>query len=89
MSTCGRPAAPKISAIDNDTKLSGSLPYCSIGSNTFTPSGLACDAAPSRFDRLNPKFHITITVMNPAPRISSTALMICTQVVPFMPPTST
>jgi len=36
-----------------------------------------------------PNLASTITVIAAAPRISSTALMICTQVVPFMPPIRT
>ena len=40
-------------------------------------------------ERLNPNSASTHTVMIPAPAMSSTALMICTQVVPRMPPMST
>ena len=46
-------------------------------------------AAPRISEKLKPNFASTITVISPAPPISRTALMICTQVVPFMPPTST
>ncbi len=40
-------------------------------------------------ERLKPNFARTQTVMIPAPAMSRIALMICTQVVPFMPPMST
>ena len=40
-------------------------------------------------EKSSPNFASTITVMMAAPLISSTALMICTQVVPRIPPIST
>ncbi len=40
-------------------------------------------------EKLKPNLAKTVTVISAAPVISSTALMICPQVVPFMPPTST
>ena len=69
-------------------------PYCLPGSSRApafsTPSDAARSTeAPSRSDRLKPYLASTHTVITPAPAMSSTALMICTQVVPFMPPTRT
>src|SRR4029079_15362439 len=52
------------------------------------PEAADC-AAPSISEKLTPNFASTMTVMSAAPPISSAALMICTQVVPFIPPTST
>jgi hypothetical protein len=46
-------------------------------------------APPSSDDRLNPYLPSTQTVITNAPMMSSDALMICTYVVPRMPPTST
>ncbi len=47
---------------------------------------LAASAAPSRPERLPPKRTSTHTVITAAPATSRAALMICTQVVPRMPP---
>ena len=44
------------------------------------------DASPRSDERLRPNLPSTQTVMTPAPMMSRTALMIWTQVVPFMPP---
>ena len=66
------------------------LPYCAPGASSFSPAWPArSTAAPMTAERLNPKSASTQTVMIPAPAMSSTALMICTQVVPRMPPIST
>ena len=46
-------------------------------------------APPISADRLKPYLPSTHTVITKAPTISSEALMICTYVVPRMPPTST
>ncbi len=64
------------------------MPYCRPGAST---AGLpeVSTAESSSVDRLKPLIASTQMVMMPAPAMSSTALMICTQVVPFMPPTST
>ncbi len=54
-----------------------------------SPLGCAATASPKTRDRLKPLSAITHTNMIAAPLTSSTALIICTQVVPFIPPTST
>ena len=46
-------------------------------------------AAPRISEKFSPNLANTKTVIIAAPPISSTALMICTHVVPFMPPIST
>ena len=83
---------PSTSASASEMKLSllvSLAPYCSIGSSTAWPCGEAAAASPSSAERLKPALPSTQTVISPAPAISRTALMICTQVVPFMPPTRT
>ena len=78
---------PSTSAIDSEMKSIGFL-YCRPGwSRSLPPASCdACVASPSRFERLKPNMLSTQIVMTPAPMMSSTALMICTHVVPFMPP---
>jgi hypothetical protein len=86
---CGSPAVPRTSARASETKLSLLVllvPYSRPGVTSSLPFALV---APSSSDRLKPYLPRTHSVMRPAPVISSTALMICTQVVPFMPPTRT
>lgn len=69
-------------------------PYLAPGASTSReavaslPVMAAC-ASVRMSEKLAPNFHSTIRVIRPAPAMSSTALMICTQVVPFMPPMST
>ena len=71
-------------------------PYWAPGASTSrlaTPLVVAsCTifwAEPRMSEKFSPNLVSTRIVMNAAPAISNTALMICTQVVPFMPPTST
>ena len=72
------------------SRLASDLPYCAPGLSSFSPPGPAASTAePSSDDRLNPYMPSTQRVITKVPAISSAALMICTQVVPFMPPTST
>ncbi|SLI81733.1 Uncharacterised protein [Mycobacteroides abscessus subsp. abscessus] len=90
---------PSTSARPRDRKFSLEVsfaPYCAPGASTSreATASLAepetiCWAEPRISERLKPNLASTSTVMNAAPAISSTALMICTHVVPFMPPTST
>ena len=92
MSTCGRPAAPNTSAIARETKpsfVAPEVPYWCIGSRIVAPSGWVSTALPSTSERLKPFSARIHTVETPTAVIRSTALMICTQVVPFMPPMST
>ncbi len=65
------------------------VPYCRPGPKMASPLGWFAAAAPSRVEKLNPKRLSTQTVMTAVPTSSSPALMICTQVVPRIPPTST
>ena len=64
-------------------------PYRRPGWRNASPLPVFSAAAPSRSERLKSNFASTSTVMSSVPVISSTALTICTQVVPFMPPTVT
>ena len=71
-------------------------PYWAPGASTsrFATASLAdpemaCCAEPRMEDRSSPNLAITITVITAAPVISSTALMICTHVVPRIPPMRT
>ena len=61
-------------------------PYFRPGSRKAAPLPLFSAAAPSRSERLKLNFSSTRKVISRVPAISSTALTICTQVVPFMPP---
>ena len=61
-------------------------PYLSPGSRNAFPWPLFSAAVPSRSETLKSNFHSTMKVISSAPAMSSTALTICTQVVPFMPP---
>ena len=71
-------------------------PYWAPGANTSRlatavsadPDTADC-AAPSISEKFTPNFASTMTVISAAPPMSSAALMICTQVVPFIPPIST
>ncbi len=64
-------------------------PYFRPGWRNASPLPVFSAAAPSRSEMLKPNFASTRTVISTVPLISSTALTICTQVVPFMPPTVT
>ncbi len=81
---------PSTSASASETKSSFEvpvLPYCAPGLSSFSPpSPTLSTALPSRLDRLKPYLPSTHTVIANAPMISSVALMICTHVVPRMPP---
>ena len=100
----GRPAVPNTSASPSDRKSIFAVvdaPYCRPGMSSRSPSsfgaaeaevwicGFASTAWPSSAERLNPNIASTQTVMIAVPMSSRVALMICTQVVPFMPPTMT
>ena len=90
---------PRTSASPSDRKLIFDVnepPYWAPGARTSreaTPlvwlSETACCAAPRMSEKLKPNLANTAAVMSAAPLISKTALMICTQVVPFIPPTRT
>ena len=89
---CGSPAVPSTSARPRDRKsiwLVVVAPYFSPGCRNASPLPVLSAAAPSRSLRLKSNFASTRTVIRMVPLISSTALTICTQVVPFMPPTVT
>ncbi|CAI2447703.1 Uncharacterised protein [Serratia ficaria] len=85
---CGKPAVPNISARPNES--------ADIGSDT-SPPGLmmaipfGCTFTASANSVLKSKLtdFITISAIKLAPASSSTALIICTQVVASMPPNST
>ena len=62
-------------------------PYCAPGSRR-APALPAFSAEP-RAEKFMSNFTSTHTVIRAAPEMSSTALMIWTYVVPFMPPIST
>ena len=65
-------------------------PYCLPGAISASPdSPPLSTASPSSEDRLKPYLPMTQAVMTNAPVMSMAALTICTQVVPFMPPTRT
>ncbi len=64
-------------------------PYFRPGCRKASPLPVFSAAAPSRLDRLKLNSASTRTVIRIVPPISRTALTICTQVVPFMPPTVT
>ena len=64
-------------------------PYFSPGSRNAWPLPVLLAAVPRRSERLKSNFASTSTTIRAEPVISSTALTICTQVVPFMPPTVT
>ena len=64
-------------------------PYFSPGSRNALPLPLLAAAVPSRSERLKPNLASTSTTISAEPIISSTALTIWTQVVPFIPPTVT
>ena len=64
-------------------------PYFRPGFKNASPLPVLSAAAPSRSEMLKLNFASTSTVISTVPVISSTALTICTQVVPFMPPTVT
>ena len=90
---------PSTSASASEMKLIcdvSDAPYWAPGASTSRlatassadPETADC-AAPSISEKLRPNLASTMTVISAAPPISRTALMICTQVVPFIPPIST
>jgi hypothetical protein len=92
ISTCGKPAVPSTSASASEMKLSLVVvltPYSRPGPSTRVPAGLDAAACCSKLGRLNPALDSTHTVVTAAPAARIVALTICTQVVPFIPPTST
>ena len=82
---------PSTSARASEMKSSGFSPYCRPGLRTAspTPSAALSTADDSRVERLKPLSASTQMVMAKAPAMSRIALTICTQVVPFIPPTRT
>ena len=84
---------PSTSAMPREKKSSLDVPvapYCLPGPSSVSPALPALStAACSRLEKLKPYLPSTHRVIASAPTISSAALMICTQVVPFMPPIST
>ena len=84
---------PSTSASASEMKsslVSPDLPYCAPGPSSLAPASPPfATASPSSAERLKPYKASTQIVITAAPMISSTALMICTQVVPRMPPMST
>ena len=64
-------------------------PYFSPGSRNASPLPLLEAAVPSMSERLKWNFASTSTTISAEPVISRNAFTICTQVVPFMPPTVT
>ena len=100
---CGSPAVPNISAMPNEIAEIGSftkppgpmmaLPICAAASGglpafaarpVLTSTALAKSASGLKLNCA-----ITAIAMNVTPDSSSTALMICTQVVAVMPPNIT
>ncbi len=61
-------------------------PYFRPGSRKAAPLPLLLAAVPSRSEMLKLNFSRIRKVMSRVPAMSRTALTICTQVVPFMPP---
>ena len=89
---CGRPAVPSTRASDRLTKsilVVSVAPYFRPGWSSASPLPVFCAAAPSSSERLKLNCASTRIVIRMVPLISSTALTIWTQVVPFMPPTTT
>ena len=89
---CGRPAVPSTRAMPRLRKSSLLVkvaPYFRPGSRNAGPLPLLLAAVPSSSERLKLNFARTSTTIRAEPAISRTALTICTQVVPFMPPTVT
>ncbi|MOA51567.1 hypothetical protein D3C78_1747330 [compost metagenome] len=70
---------------DSDTALIGSASI-EPGPMMPLPMAWACTARPARFSRLKPNSLMAISTRVVPPASSSTALMICTQVVAIMPP---
>jgi hypothetical protein len=92
MRTCGRPAVPSISASDSEMRSSLETvftPYSRPGLSTAVPDRLDAAAWCSKAGRLNPARDSNQMVVTTVPAARIVALTICTQVVPFMPPTST
>jgi len=65
------------------------MPYFTPGSRTAAPCLLCSVACSMIADRLKPNLPSRKMLISVTQSSSRTALMICTQVVPFMPPTST
>ena len=83
---------PSTSAIDSEMKsilVVRFLPYFRPGSKSLSPAGELSAALWKSSEKLKLNLPSTIRVMTAVPAMSSSALMICTQVVPFIPPMST
>jgi hypothetical protein len=85
---CGRPAVPNISARPSEMVETGS-DTSPPGAMMASPFGWVRTASENMASGLKPKFHSTASAMKVAPPSSRQALMICTQVVAFMPPKAT
>ena len=81
-STSARPSERKSSFATSET------PYLRPGSRIAGLPAVAT-ALSSSVEKLKPLSASTHTVITAAPAMSRPALMICTHVVPFMPPMST
>ena len=100
---CGSPAVPNISAMPNEIAEIGSFtkppgpmmawPILAASSGGLPAlaamPALTSTALANSASGLKPNWLITAIAMNVTPDSSSTALMICTQVVAVMPPNST
>ena len=82
---CGSPAVPNIRAKPSEIADSG-LEIKLPGSMIAVFLGCTCVASANKASGLKPNLYNTAPAINEAPINSSTALMICTQVVAFMPP---
>ena len=83
---------PSTSAIDSEMKsilVVRFLPYFRPGSKSLSPAAELSAADWNSAEKLKPNWPRTMSVMTAVPAMSSSALMICTQVVPFIPPMST
>ncbi len=83
---------PSTRAIDREMKSIFDvveMPYFRPGSKSLSPAGELSAAAWKSEEKLKPNWPSTMRVMTAVPAMSSRALMICTQVVPFIPPMST
>ena len=85
---CGRPAVPNISVRPSEIDSIG-LALAPIGTTDFMIAmcfGCTATASENSFSKLKPSCAITPSAIRVAPPSSRPALMICTQVVAFMPP---
>jgi hypothetical protein len=88
MRMCGRPAVPNANATIVETVSSGVWKNCP-GARKASPSLLCAGARAMTSKGFQLTRRRTSTVSTRTPAMSSTALMICTQVVAIMPPKRT